>query len=211
MSGDPKRYIPSRNIQYVFNLREADGDKVSIASVYVRAHANTRAQGLWYVKEAGELGVLEVIHQPLETKKDTDRTRAEDGDVLRVATRVANTVRQVQKEYEARSKTANGLFGRRAKPSVFIHGYQGAHLATVVALVAWYLIEDDNAFNPLKALSERYDKAIAESFPEHWFHRDQVTRICNTKRKSVYAAMKRGGIQVTRTSRRAMFFKKDEK
>lgn len=170
--------IHDNNIRYIFNLRPQDGDK-----------------GLWYVPLAKSKGVRDVIHIPLETSVDKGRTRVENHDVSRVASRVVACMRELENE-EKTSKTT-----RLSPPTVYIHGYANAHVAMVVGMVAWYMYRDDNRFDPLEALVERYDASIAAHYPEHWFHRQQVTRICDMERRSVYAALKRAKINVTRRAR----------
>ena len=194
-SKEPATQISVHNIKYVFNLRPSAMKKDE--------HGNDVDQALWYREQAIEAGVRQVFHIPMETKEDRDRTKVKDADVLRIATQVAMRVLELKKEYHAAPLMAPHGQYQKKRPCVFVHGYRGANVAMVVALVAWYLVNDDNTFDPMQSLTERYDETIAENFPEHWFHREQVTRICNQKRKSVYASMRRGGWTVTRVAKRS--------
>lgn len=172
---DVLHYIHRYNIRYILNVRGADGDKT-----------------MWYHNLATKRGVKTIKHVPLETSEDKDRTRVADKRILYAASQVADWYKTL---------TKNDAGDGKPVESIFIHGYEAAHIATVIGLVAWYLIMDDNTFNPHKALAERYDAEIGENFPQHWFHREQVTRICAAQRKSVFAAMRRGGLSVTRKVR----------
>lgn len=181
---DLEHYISSRHVKVIFNLRDSDGPKT-----------------LWYAEKAMTLGVQQVIHKPLETCKDKDRTRVSDGEVLAMANQVADAMRTLH--------ALHNDHPRGTLATVFVHGYDGANIATVVALVAWYLYRDDNHFNPQQGLVERYDAEIASNFPEHWFHREQVARICGAERQSIYAAMKRGKMSVTRGVQHSTRFPKE--